>query len=158
MQILVNIDDLRQLATLSAEAAESMTDANNVISTVVSKHDWKCPERVNVDEMLETLKKNSVALNQVFTEFSNDLIKTANSYTDFANDCERDKLTYMEDVMSRLSGFSFGNMPKTVNSGCNIAETVSTLEASSTDLTNISSLHGSAQAISIIDFSLFNTL
>ncbi len=156
MQILVNIDDLRQLATLSAEVAENMNEANNVISTVVSKHDWKCPERITVDEMLESLKKNSVVLNQVFTDFSNDLIKTANSYTDFANECERDKMTYMEDVMNRLSSFKFGNITQNVVSGSNIAATVSSLESASTDLNNIFSLHGAAQPISIIDFSLYN--
>ena len=158
MQIHIRIDDLKLIATLSTEAAEIMNDANKVIDSIVSKHDWKCPERDSVDEMLDRLKANAKVINQVFSVFSSDLVMKANNYIDIINDRERDKAKYMDDIMSRVSTFGSANMTKKVAFGQKTESAVEALESSSVNISNISSLHGATHGISIIDFNLFSNL
>ena len=92
MLIQINTDELRRIALLSNDAAIKMNDSNTVISTVISKHDWKCPERVSIDEALETLKANSAVLNTVFEDFSTKIIELANSFTESINNQIRDDI------------------------------------------------------------------
>ena len=110
MIIRINVDELRRIAILSGDAATKMNDSNTVISTVISKHDWKCPERVTIDETLETIKANSVVLNDAFEEFSNKVVELANNYTEYINDRIRDDAELEQDIAEIISGLSFGGV------------------------------------------------
>lgn len=155
MDVFINVDDIRIIAGLSNEAAEKMNDANSVINSVVSQHNWKCPERKKVDESLERIKNNSVALNDAFIGFSSGLISVANSFTDYINYDYRTDAAYTDDLASLLSKYRTGSSLTVTNYGSNIGNVISSLESASLDTTNIASLHGSSHGINIVDFSLF---
>ena len=103
------------------------------------------------------MKKNSVALSEAFNSFSDSLITLANGFTDFTILRDREEVTYMDDVMSRMVSFTSGTLTNNVSSGENISSVVSDLELSSNDLSNITSLHGVTHGINIVDFSLFDS-
>lgn len=155
MRINLNVDELRSIAPLSANAAEKMNESNEIISSIVSTHDWKCPERVTIDESLEKLKNNSVLLNEAFIGFSHDIIDIANGFTDYINADKRFNIEYDDEIASLLSLMYSSNKKTTVSSGSNVAGIVSSIETNSMHSSNIMSLHGSTHDINIVDFSLF---
>ena len=154
-QILIDVDELRTISTLSVEAAQKMDEANTVIGGVVSEHDWKCPERVEIDESLEDIKKNVMELSDAFNGFATDITEAANAFTEIINSQIQMNTSYMEDVASLLSGFG-SNFPVVGHShGGNMANYTELMASSSLDTANISSLHGACDGISIMDFSQF---
>lgn len=155
MQILLDIDELRKIATLSVSASEKMEEANSIISTVVSKHDWKCPERAPIDEALEKIKSNTVVLNNSFSGFSTEILDIANGFTDYVNDQIRVDTEYSDGIACLLSKYCSDETVTEVSSGVNFGSAVSTLEFQSMDASNMASLKGAAHGINIVDFSLF---
>lgn len=154
MLIKLDVDELRSIAPLAVSAAEKMEESNAVITSIVSSHDWKCPERASIDESLERIKSNSVVLNNAFVDFSNNIISIANGFTDYINEQKRFDVTYSEDVANLLlilgsSGTS------TVSAGNNVGGIVSAMEMNSMHTSNIASLHSASREINIVDFSLF---
>lgn len=156
MQIIINVDELRSIAPLAVRAAEKMNEANTVISSVISTHNWKCPERAVVDESLETIKDNSKLLNDTFIDFSNRITEIANEYTDYINEQKRFDIEYHDDIASLMSKIGALNCKTTVSSGSHVAGMVSDLEMTSMHSSNISSLHGASHGINIVDFTLFS--
>lgn len=154
-QILIDVDELRTISTLSVESAQKMDEANTVINTVVSEHDWKCPERVKIDETLETIKSNVVELSEAFNVFATDINEAANAFTEFINSQIQMNTAYMEEVAGLLSSFGCNGVTTGQSCGANIGNIVSSMESSSLDTANISSLHGATDGISIMDFSLY---
>lgn len=154
MLIQVSVEDLRSIAVLSSEAAEKMDSSNTVINTVVSKHDWKCPERVSIDESLESLKANSVVLNNTFHTLSEKLIEMANDFTSYINQQIREDTVYSDDIANVIANL-LGEGVTTVFSGENIGGVISSLESTSMDASSIASLHGADHGINIMDFSLY---
>ena len=154
MLINVRIDDLRTIAVLSSDAAGKMEAFNGVISTVISRHDWKCPERVRIDESLESLKGNAVVLNNTFQSFSTKLFEMANDFTSYINLQTRDDIVF-SDEMANIIFSMLGEGVTTVSAGKNIIGAISSLESSSMDVSNIASLHGANHGINIMDFSLY---
>ena len=155
MQILIDVDELRTISTLSAESAQKMEEAGMVITTVVSRHDWKCPERVSIDDSLETIKNNVVELTDLFRDFSSQIIEIANAYTDFINNQIRMNATYMEDVASLMTELNSEGAIVGSSYGGQLSNVVSSLEDSSLDSSNIASLHSANEPINMLDFSLF---
>jgi len=155
MDEYINVDDIRIIAGLSNEAAEKMNEANSIVGTVVSQHNWKCSERTKVDEALERIKSNSVVINEALSDYSTGLIAVANSYTDYLNNEYRSETTYADDLATLLSKFSSKSSTSAICTGNNISNLVSSLEASSMNTSNIASLHGSTHGINIVDFSMF---
>ena len=155
MRIIVSVDDLRTISVLSVNAAEKMNEANEVINSVVSEHDWKCPERVAVDQTLENIKENSVILNNAFMDFSKQIAVIANDYTDFINSEGQFEATYLDDVGALLSLLSSKTNTSDIMSGNNTCTIVSDLASESLNTANIASLNGATRGISIVDFSLF---
>ncbi len=155
MDVYINVDDIRMIAGYANEAAEKMNEANGIINTVVSQHNWKCTERMKVDESLETIKSNSNSINEAFSGFSLGLIAVANEFTDYLNYGYRTDTVYADEISTLLSRYSSGKSLNLVNSGSNFNNLFSSLESSSMDTSNIASLHGSTHGINIVDFSLF---
>ena len=155
MKININVDELRSIAPLAISAAEKMNETNTIISGIISKHDWKCPERVSVDESLERIKDNSKILNDAFIDFSNNIVEIANDCTDYINDQKRFEAEYSDDISSLLSEMSSWGTNSTVSTGSHISGLVSDMEAVTMHTSNIASLHGVSHNISIVDFSLF---
>ena len=156
MQIVLDLDELRYIATLSVSAAEKMDEANGIIGTVVSKHDWKCPERTPIDESLERIKENTVVLNNSFSMFSAQIVEIANDFTDYLNDQIKSDTEYSERVACMLARYnSDGPVESTVSSGKSIGNVVSSLENSTMDASNLASLQGANHGINIVDFTLF---
>ena len=135
----INVDELRRIAVLSTDAAAKMEDSNNVISTVVSKHDWKCPERVAIDDSLELVKGNSAVLNNTFEDFSAKIVQLANDFTDYINNQIRDDAECDDDIASIISDLTCGGYTSTVSGGNNICSVTSALKSCSIDETNIAS-------------------
>lgn len=156
MHIRLNVDELRSIAPLSAQAADKMEASNNIITSVVSTHNWECPERASIDESLERIKKNSVLLNEAFASFSNKIIELANGYTDYINNDKRFNIEYDDSIASLLSLMCSSGKNITVSSGCSVAGVVSSMEKNSIHSSNIMSLHGVTHDINIVDFSLFS--
>lgn len=156
MIVNVNVDELRSLALLAVDSANKMKETDSVISKIVSKHDWKCPERVKIDETLEGIKSNSIVLNNTFESFSSKLVEMANMFTDFINDEIRDDAAYDDDIACAITNLMGGRAVTTINCGNNIGTLSSELEATSMNASNISSLYSSTHGINIMDFSLFN--
>ena len=154
MEIQVNVNELRTIALLSSEAAERMDTSNKIISTVESKHDWKCPERDRIDNSLETIKRNAVILNNAFSDFSKYVFEMANMVTEMINNKVRDEAGYEDDVVSIICGLMGKRAASIVSGGSNVNSVVSSIEASSLNESNIASLHGSSHGINVIDFSL----
>ncbi|MBR4009831.1 MAG: hypothetical protein K6E26_05785 [Clostridiales bacterium] len=154
MIIRINVDELRRIAILSGDAATKMNDSNTVISTVISKHDWKCPERVTIDETLETIKANSVVLNDAFEEFSNKVVELANNYTEYINDRIRDDAELEQDIAEIISGLSFGGVTSRVSGGVYTTGLTTAMTKSSMNEANIVSLQGASSKINIADFSM----
>ena len=155
MLIQINTDELRRIALLSNDAAIKMNDSNTVISTVISKHDWKCPERVSIDEALETLKANSAVLNTVFEDFSTKIIELANSFTESINNQIRDDIECGEEIAEIINMLSFGGTTARVSGGMNTSGLTNALKTSAMNESNIVSLQGASSRINIMDFSLF---
>ena len=155
MDVYINVDDIRLIAGYANEAAEKMSEANGIINTVISQHNWKCAERTKVDESLEAIKSNSVAINEAFSGFSSGLIAVANEFTDYLNYDYRTDTIYADEISALLSRYSSGQSQSVVCSGSNFNNLFSSLESSSMDTANIASLHGSTHGINIVDFSLF---
>ena len=155
MRVLINVDELRSISSLAVNASEKMRECNGVIETIVSKHDWKCPERVAIDESLENIKSNALVLSEAFVDFSLEMTQAANDYTDFINEQKLFDSRYMDDVAKILAESSFMGTPTTISSGNNIGGVVNELESTSLDTFNVASLHGANHGISIMDFSLF---
>ena len=149
MIAILDIDELRSFATLSSSAAEKLNEANSVMNTVVSQHDWKCPERVPIDETLEGLKENVNKLSDGFQIFSARIVELANGYTEFINEQMRFNSTYMDGIANHLA---MGSTKTTLSAGNNIKNVMSEAESSSCDISNIVSLHGYSHGISILDF------
>lgn len=156
MLIQIDVDELRSIALLSADAAAKMEESNNIINTVISKHDWKCPERTRIDETLENLKDNSSKLNSVFEDFSSNVIRMANNFTTYINNQIRDDVEYQDDIAGIISGFSGNVAVSSVSGGNNISSVTTSMESVSMNEANLSSLHGASHGISIMDFSLFS--
>ena len=150
--IFIDVDELRNISTIAVESAQKMDEANANISTVVSQHDWKCPERVGIDEALETVKSNVQELSVSFTEFASKVTEIANHWTDFINNKTQMDNTYMQDIAAFLSATQGGAIVGHSHGG-NIASVVTSLESQSLDTANIASLHGSSFGASIVDFS-----
>jgi len=155
MKVKINVDELRTIAPLAIDAAEKMNITNNIITGIVSTHDWKCPERVAIDEELTKIKDNSNVLNNAFVDFSNSILEIANDYTDFINEQKRFDIGYSEDVGSLLAKMGSYGATSTVSSGEHMAGIVSNMAASSMYSPNIMSLSGASNGINIVDFSLF---
>lgn len=155
MKVRINVDELRTIAPLAIDAAEKMNITNDIITGIVSTHDWKCPERVTIDENLTKIKDNSNVLNNAFVEFSNNILEIANDYTDFINEQKRFDIGYSEDIGSLLSTMSSFGATSTVAAGQHMAGIVSNMAASSMYSPNIMSLNGASHGINIVDFSLF---
>lgn len=153
MQIQINVDDLRKMALLSNEAAEKMVQSNNVVSTVVSNHDWKCPERASIDESLELIKKNSLVLDNFCKEFSANVTKWANNYSDSINSQIREDAECEDDIASIISQLTFGGVTSTVSGGKYIRGVTAALKTNSMNESNIVSLCGVSHGINIMDFS-----
>ena len=154
MYIQIDVNELRRIAILSRDAATKMSNSNTVISTVISKHDWKCPERVSVDESLEVIKANSAVLNSTFEDFSTKVTELANNYTEYINNQIRDEAEIDQDIAGLISELSFGGVKTTASGGNNTAGLTSALKTSSLNESNIASLHGANNRINIMDFSL----
>lgn len=154
-QIIIDVDELRTISTLSVDSAQKMDEANTVIGTVVSQHDWKCPERVAIDESLETIKANVHELSDTFNDFAAKITEIANTYTEFINDQVRMNTSYLESVANLASEFGFNNAVTTVSYGGNTSNVINSLEASSLDTANVSSLQGAGHGISVVDFSQY---
>ena len=153
-QIIIDVDELRTISTLSVESASKMDEANSVIGTVVSQHDWKCPERVAIDESLETIKANVLELSDSFNSFASEITDIANTYTEFINNQVRMNTEYMESVANLVAEFGSANgVVYGHSTGVRVSELVSSMEANSLDTANIASLHGSSCGASIVDFS-----
>lgn len=156
MQIVLDLDELRYIATLSVNAAEKMEEANSIIGTVISKHDWKCPERAPIDESLEKIKENTVVLNNSFSMFSTQIVEIANDFTDYLNDQIKTDTEYSEGIACLLAQYnSDGPVNTTVSSGNAFGQVVSSLKDSTMDASNMASLQGADHGINIVDFSLF---
>ena len=155
MQIILDIDELRTIASLSVSASEKMEEANSIISTVVSKHDWKCPERAPIDEALEKIKNNTVVLNNSFSGFSTEILDIANGFTDYVNDQIRVDTEYSDSIACLLSEYCSEHIVTEKSSGVNFGNAVSALESNSMDASNMASLQGAGHGINIVDFSLF---
>lgn len=156
-QIIIDVDELRTISTLSVTSAQKMDEANNVIGTVVSQHDWKCPERVKIDESLETIKSNVLELSDSFNDFASKITEIANTYTEFINSQIQMNNSYMQDIAELICSKDgvFENISSVAGHsiGGNISSVASRLEANSLDTANIASLHGVNESISILDFS-----
>ena len=157
MLVQINIDELRKIALLSKDAAERMEQSNSVINSVISRHDWKCPERASIDETLELIKGNSVVLNNTFEAFSEKIIQLANGLTDDINEQIRDDAEYDDGIANLISKLTCGGVTSTVSGGSNIGEVTTALKSSSMDESNISSLCGSSHGINIMDFSVISS-
>ena len=155
MLIKLDVEELRSIAPLSVSAAEKMEESNAVISSIISSHDWKCPERAAIDESLEKIKRNSGVLNDAFIDFSNSIINIANGFTDYINEQKRFDITYSDDVANLLILLGSSNGVSNVSLGSNVGGIVSAMETSSMHTSNIASLHGASHEINIVDFSLF---
>jgi len=153
--IVIDIDELRTIANLAVSASEKMNESNAIIGTVISKHDWKCPERVPLDETLEKIKGNTVILDESFTSFSTEIVNIANGFTDYVNDQIREDTEYVDDVAGLLSRYSSEGIVTEVSSGNNIGAALTDLQSTSMDASNIASLSGADHGINIVDFSLF---
>ncbi len=152
MEILLDVDELRTISAVSVDAAIKMDEANAVITTVVSQHNWKCPERVKIDESLETIKGNFTELSNTFNDFASQITNIANACTDFINTKTRMETSYIEEISSLFSSFEMDN----VISGSSRAVPICTDIANiSLDTANIFSLHGAANPINLMDFSSF---
>ena len=154
-KIIIDVDELRNISTLSVESALKMDDANMKISTVVSQHDWKCPERVGIDDALETIKKNVADLSDTFNDFAAQITDIANEYTEFINSRSRMITSYAEDLASVISELGMDGVMTGHSIGGSIP-VVADLANSSLDTANVAALHGSSEAINIMDFSLFS--
>lgn len=157
MLVQINIDELRRIALLSKEAAEKMEQSNSVISTVISTHDWKCPERAKIDETLEVIKGNSVVLNNTFEAFSEKVIQLANDLTDDINDQIRDNAEFDEGIANLISKLTCRGVTSTVSGGSNFGAVTTALKTSSMDESNIASLCGASHGINIMDFSVISS-
>lgn len=155
-QILIDVDELRSISTITVEAAQIMDEANAVVNTVVSEHDWKCPERVSIDESLETIKSNISDLSEIFVDFASKITDIANAYTEFINSRTRLITAYEQDMVSLLSEFNADGALSGTSRGGRIDSVVNSLESSSLDASNVASLHGSEASIGIMDFSALN--
>ena len=153
-QFIIDVDELRTISTLAVKSARKLEEANAVISKVVSQHDWKCPERVEIDESLETIKTNALELRNSFDDLSANITTIANSCTDFINSSTQMNNSYMQDLAGCL--FSQGAVTVGQSKGGNLAKVVSALEKNSLDTANIASLHGAAVATSIVDLPLIS--
>lgn len=163
-QILIDVDELRRVSTLSVESAQTLDEANAIIGTVVSQHDWKCPERVVIDEALETIKTNVLELSDSFNDFASKITEIANTYTDFINSQVQMNTAYMHDLAGLLGvagipGHSIGGNPfsgyiiRGQSQGGQVSQVLNSLEENSLDTANISSLHGASVGAQIVDFS-----
>lgn len=171
-QILIDVDELRTISTLSVESAIKMDEANTVIGTVVSQHDWKCPERVAIDEALETIKSNVLELNETFSDFASKITEIANAYTEFINMQIQMDNSYLQDIASHISSIwippevtgDISPVPIPIGKelpadgmiaiAADVNSVVNSLEKHSLDTANIASLHGAANGVSIMDFSV----
>ena len=152
INIYIDVDEIRTISTIAVESAQKMDEANANISKVVSQHDWKCPERVGIDEALETVKSNVHELSESFTGFASKMTEIANLWTEFINNKTQMDNSYMQDIAAFLSGQQFGAV-SAHSLGGNVSNVVKSLESNSLDTANISSLHGHSTGASIIDFS-----
>ena len=152
-QILIDVDELRSISTITVEVAQIMDEANSVVGAVVSEHDWKCPERVAIDEALESIKSNISDLSEIFTDFASKITDIANAYTDFINARTRLITAYEQDMVSLLSNFSSDGVISRSSHGAQMSSVVNGLESNSLDASNVASLHSSTDAISIMDCS-----
>ena len=157
MLVQINIDELRKIALLSADAAEKMEQSNSVISTVISKHDWKCPERVSIDETLELIKGNSSVLCNTFESFADKITQLANDLTDDINDQIRDDAEFDDSVATLISKLTCGGVTTTVSGGRNISKVTTALKDASMDESNITSLCGASHGINIMDISVIGS-
>ena len=155
MQIFIDVDGLRTISTISVDAATKMDEANSIVTTVVSQHNWKCPERVRIDEALETIKNNFIELSNTFTDFSVQITNIANSCTDFINEQTRMNLAYMDDVASIISELNVGNVISGSSHGGSIVPICGDLSNVTLDSANFNSLHSASDPINIMDFSSF---
>lgn len=148
--ILIDVDELRAISTIAVESAQKMDEANANISKVVSQHDWKCPERVGIDEALETVKSNVQELSVSFTDFASKMTEIANHWTEYINNKTQMENNYLQDIAAFI-----GQPGKLIShtSGGNIAAICSKMEENSLDTANIASLHGHSTGASIVDFS-----
>lgn len=153
MRFLFNINELRTIATLAKDASEKMNEANDAISKVVSQHNWKCPERVGIDESLEQIKLNTLTLNEIYQTFAVLVTEEANEFTDFLNEKARMETAYLEDVASTLSSLGGSAVPAVVASGSGANNVVKELVKNSMHTSNVLSLHGANHGINLIDFS-----
>ena len=101
----IDIEELRSISTQCVNASVRMNDANEIMEKVVSEHDWKCPERVQIDESLERIKSNFGVINEAFIDFSDKLTDIANGYTDYLNEREKNNTIYTELITNSLSRF-----------------------------------------------------
>lgn len=152
-QIVINVDELRSISMISVEAAQIMDEANNIINSVVTEHDWKCPERVNVDNSLETIKTNISVLSETFTDFASQITEIANTYTEYVNNQTRMNTAYEQDIVSLITEFNSDGMIKSSSHSGQVSSAITELESTSLDAANVASLHGSADAINIVEFS-----
>ncbi|MBP5418074.1 MAG: hypothetical protein J6Y58_11195 [Clostridiales bacterium] len=153
MIVQINVDELRRIALLSTDAAVKMSESNTVISSVISKHDWKCPERVTIDDTLEAVKSNSVVLNTAFEDFSSKVYELANNCTEYINNQIRDDAECAAELSSIISNLSFKGVTSTVSGGTNTNGVTAALKSSSMNEANIASLQGASQKISVMEFS-----
>ena len=101
----IDIEELRSISTQCVNASVRMNDANEIMEKVVSEHDWKCPERVQIDESLERIKSNFGVINEAFVDFADKLTDIANGYTDYLNEREKNNTIYSELLTKCLSRY-----------------------------------------------------
>lgn len=155
MKIVIDIDELRSISILSGNAANKMDEANIKVQSVISKHDWKCPERVAIDESLGRIKENVSVLNDAFVDFASQITEIANDYTELNNSESRFDTEYMDSLATLLTELSSDGAASIETQGGNFHDIVSDLESVSLDTANIASLHGCEHGINIMDFTLF---
>ena len=152
-QIVINVDELRSISVISVEAAQVMDEAYKLISAVVSEHDWKCPECVEIDNSLETIKGNIIVLSDIFTDFASQITEIANAYTEYVNNQTRMNAAYEQDIVSLITEFNSDGLISSSSHSAQVSRAINELESTSLEASNVAALHGSANAINIVNFS-----